>query len=217
MATLLELKTRIRLETNKDDIASGGEAEAALTTAITQAIEYYSDRIFWFNQASGTVSTVASTATVSATSVSPAALRSINEVAYNGVKLGKVSLDEIQYLTETGQPYYWAGPGGSIRLHPIPNAVYSLSVYGLASTGIPAGDGLSNIWTTEAYDLIAARSRMLLYRDLWRDPEGASVAKIAEDEAFNRLQRETRIRGGSPLRSRGDEPFYPTRFDITRG
>ena len=38
MASLLELKTRIRLETNKDDIAAGGEAVEALNLAIARAI-----------------------------------------------------------------------------------------------------------------------------------------------------------------------------------
>ena len=99
MATLAELKTRIRLQTNKDDIAAGAESEAELTDAIASAIDHYSEEPFWFNTA------------------------------------------------------------------------------GIVTP--PATDGASNIWTREARDLIAARVRMLLYRDLWQDAENMALARQA--------------------------------------
>jgi hypothetical protein len=213
MATLAELKTRIRLETNKDDIASGGEAETALTTALTQAVEYYSDELFWFNRASGSGNTSASTATIAL----PSGIRYPLAVSYSGETLRKADLDEIEYRTETGLPTRWAENEGAIQLWPIPDATYSLSVFGLASTALPA-DGASNIWTSEAVDLIAARTRFLLFRDIWRDVEGVQLAASAEGEALSRLRKETRRRGISPLRSTGDEPWSArSSFNINRG
>lgn len=213
MATLAELKTRIRLETNKDDIAVSGEAETALTTALTQAVEFYADEQFWFNRASGSGNTSAATATIAL----PAGIRYPHAVSYLGETLRKVSLGEIEHRTETGQPTHWAENEGLIQLWPIPDATYSLSVFGLASTGLPA-DGASNIWTSEAVDLIAARTRFLLFRDIWRDVEGVQLAASAEGEALSRLRKESRRRGITPLRSTGDEPWSArSSFNINRG
>jgi hypothetical protein len=214
MATLLELKTRIRLETNKDDIASGGEAETALTTAIAQAIEYYSTEQFWFNRASGTAATSASMATIAL----PAGIRYPQAVSYRAELLRPADLSEIQLLTDSGLPSRWAENEGAIQLWPVPDATYALAVYGLASTGIPAFDGATNIWTIEALDLICARAKFLLYRDVWRDMDAVQLAASAEGEALSRLRKETRRRGIAPLRSTGDEPWSArSSFNISRG
>jgi len=214
MATLLELKTRIQLETKKDDIASGGESETALTTAITQAIAFYSDRQFWFNRGSGYRTTTPASATIDM----PSGVRYPDTVVYSGEALLDTSLEAIEYRTETGIPSRWAENEGSIQLWPIPDAAYTIYVYGLASTGIPATDGDSNIWTTEAYDLIAARTRYLLFRDLWRDTEGWQAETMTMAEELSRLMRETRRRGQQTLRSTGTEPWGArTVFDINRG
>lgn len=214
MATLAELKTRIRLETDKNDIASGGEAEEALNLAIERAIEFYADEAFWFNRDSGTTSTTSGTSYVAV----PYAVRVPETVSYSGVPLQKVSPSQIEYLTDSGQPTHWAENGGIIQLWPIPNATYSLSVYGVAQIDAPEADGDDTVWTNEAYDLIAARTRFLLYRDIWRDVEAVKLAAQAEGEALSRLRQETRRRGRTPLRSRGDEPWSArSSFNINRG
>jgi hypothetical protein len=214
MATLLELKTRIRLETNKDDIAASGEAVEALNLAIERAIEYYSDEAFWFNRDSGTASTTSGSAYVAV----PYAVRVPETVSYSGEPLQKTSLSQIEHLTDSGQPTHWAENGGIIQLWPIPDATYSLSVYGVAQIDAPEADGDETVWTNEAYDLIAARARFLLYRDIWRDVEAVKLAAQAEGEALTRLRNETRRRGRTSLRSRGDEPWTArSSFNINRG
>ena len=121
MSTLSALKSRIRLQTNKDDIAADGEAVQALEDAIASAIEYYSEEQFWFNQA------------------------------------------------------------------------------GLAT--LPSSDEGSNVWTSEARELIAARVRMLLYRDLWQDEANVALAARAEDDEFRRLMRQSARRAEAPLKT----------------
>lgn len=214
MATLAELKTRIRLETNKDDIAASAEAVEALNLAIERAIEYYSDEAFWFNRDSGTASTTSGTDYVTV----PYAVRVPDVVSYDGTPLQKVSLQQIEHLTDSGQPSHWAENGGTIQLWPIPDATYSLSVHGIAQIDAPEADGDETAWTNEAYDLIAARVRFLLCRDIWRDMEGVQLAASAEGEALDRLRNETRRRGRTPLRSRGEEPWSSrSSFNINRG
>lgn len=211
MATLGELKTRIRLETNKDDIASGGEAEAALTRAINRAIDYYSNESFWFNQARASATTTGGTQTVAL----PAALRSAKRVIYSNAELLKRGVEDMDATTSTGSPDYWAEDGSNIRLHPIPDAVYSLTIVGLSSTATPSTDTASNYWTTEAEDLISARARMLLYRDLWQDGENMKLAAQAEADEFTRLMRETARRRARLMVT--DIPPLRNRFNITTG
>lgn len=211
MATLTALYTRVILQTNRDDMGSGGALEQAKIDAVAQAVEDYSDWQFWFNRASGTGNTSASTATIAM----PTGIRTPEVVTYLGAALNKVPLNEIEYRTETGIPSLWAEDEGTIHFWPIPNGTYAIYVYGTASTGVPASGSDSNIWTTEAYDLIVAATCKRLYRDYFRDVDGATLAQVAEDRALAKLQRETRRRDIAPMYS--DVPRSRYDYDINRG
>ena len=192
MATLTQLYTRIILDTNRDDMGSGGELEQAKIDAVAAAIDLHASEEFWFNRASGSVNTVAATATISL----PSGMLLAKRITYNGSPLAKVQLHEIQGLTETGQPTKWAEDDGAVRLWPIPDAVYALSLFGTADLGVPAS---SNEWTTEAYELIVNEAKVILCRGPLRDPEGLSLAKDGRQEALDALRRETRRRGRTQL------------------
>jgi len=213
MATLGQLKTRIRLETNRDDIAPGGEAEQALGDAIASAIGYYSQERFWFNRASGTVTATPS----SGTAALPVGMLIADAVARDGCDLIKVPLEEIERKTETGWPSHWAENEGQIQFWPIPDAAYVFTVTGVADIGVPSLDGDSNAWTTTGYDLIDARARIILYRDYWRDPEGAQIAAIAEMDALSNLRKHSRARDKTRLRNPGDMPYLRDSFNIVTG
>src|SRR4051812_34446445 len=133
MATLAELYTRIILDTNRDDMGSGGELEQAKIDAVADAIEYYADEQFWFNRAAGTVSTSANVAT----GALPAGMRIASVATYLGNEVEKVPLVAIEALVNasspvTGPPAKWAEDAGAIRLYPTPDAAYALAVYGVA-------------------------------------------------------------------------------------
>lgn len=211
MATLTQLYTRIILDTNRDDMGSSGELEQAKIDAVTDAIEFYEAEQFWFNRANGSGNTTNAVATIAM----PSGVRYPHTVTYSGEALQKVPLLEIQYRTETGVPTHWAENEGAIQLWPIPDGTYSISVYGLASVGIPASGGATNIWTTEAYRLILEAAKKILYRGPLRDPEGAQLASGGETEALSYLRKETRRRSVSPLRS--DLPTSGSTFNINRG
>jgi hypothetical protein len=80
MATLTQLYTRIILDTNRDDMASGGELEQAKIDAVADAVEFHSDEQFWFNRASGSGNTTAADATLAM----PTGVRVPSVVAYLG-------------------------------------------------------------------------------------------------------------------------------------
>jgi hypothetical protein len=202
MATLDQLKTRIILEVDRDDLGSGGEAEQALIDAYTDAIEYYAAQSFWFNRASGSVNTSAGVPTIAM----PANVRSADRVSCNSDPLQKVALADIEDRTGAGIPSHWAENGGAIQLWPIPDALYPISIHGLSSTAVPATGSDANFWTTQACKLIVARSKATLFR-LFKEYDAMQAAEAEEAEALSRLRTETQGRGRVPLRAVGDEPW----------
>lgn len=192
MATITQLYTRIILDVERDDMGSGGALEQAKIDAVADAIETYADELFWFNRKSGTTSTVADTETAAL----PSGMRIPHVVAYLGENLQKVPIEQIEHRTETGIPSKWAENEGAIQLWPIPDAVYTLSVSGVADLGVPA---TSNEWTTEAYKLILNEAKLALFAGPLRDPEGVNLARAMRDDALAKLRRETRRRAMTNL------------------
>lgn len=201
--TLGNLKTRVIAETDRDDMGAGEALEDTLALCIARAIEHYAHEPFWFMRDSGTASTTSGTNYVT----TPYAVRVPDMVSYSAVPLMEVGIGDIEFLTDSGQPTRWAPNGDRIYLWPIPDAVYSLDVFGSGQIDAPEDDNDETVWTNEAYDLIAARTRFLLYRDVFRDAEGVQFAGQAEQEALSKLRRETRRRNATPLRAIGDEPY----------
>jgi hypothetical protein len=194
VATLDALYTRIILDTNRDDMAASGELEQAKIDAVADSIARYKAEQFWFNRASGTGATTADDATLAL----PTGVYVPKLVSYNGEALIRVPLDQIEHRTETGLPTKWAENEEQIQLWPIPDAAYTLTVSGTADIDAPAGAS-SNIWTTEAYDLILNSAKVILCRGPLRDPEGMNLAKDGRDEALSLLRRESRSRGVTQL------------------
>lgn len=210
MATLTALYTRIILDTNRDDMGSGGELEQAKIDAVADAIQHFKAEQFWFNRASGSGNTTADDATLAV----PTGVHVPNVVSYNGGALVRVPLADIECRTETGVPSKWAENEEQIQLWPIPDAAYAISVYGTADIDAPATGNDSNIWTTEAYDLILAEAKVILCRGPLRDPEGLGLAKDARAEALSALRRESRRRSASPLQT---DLLVGEPFDIING
>lgn len=211
MATLDQLYTRIILDLDRDDMDAGEALVQAKVDAVADAIAQYKMEAFWFNRASGSGNTTADVATITI----PSGVYVPNVVSYDGEALVRVPLHEIQHRTETGVPSYWAENEESIQLWPIPDGVYSISVYGLADIDAPASGGSSNIWTTEAYNLILNAAKRILCEGALQWPEKVASALAAEDRALMALRRESRRRDRSPLKT--DLPLSRDAFNINRG
>lgn len=208
MATITQLKTRLALMLNRDDTGSGGALEQALIDSYTAAIDEHANELFWFNRTSGTKATVAATATIAL----PTGMRIAQSISYEQVYLKKCQREDIQQSTLTGRPTAWAESDGAILLYPIPDAIYTLSLYGIADLGVPAS---TNEWTTEAYELIANSAAKRMCMQYLRDPEGAAIYKLAEADALSQLRAETRKRGGTLLAT--DVPPARHSFNINLG
>ena len=198
MATYADLKTRIADELTRDDMGSGGEAESALVRAIATAVAQTANEEFWFSHASGTVTTTGAANSVAM----PAGVRIAETVTDQyGCDLIRLPIDAMDGRIETGLPTAWAQDGDNIRLWPIPDAAYALSVYGTAEVSAPALDADDNIWTNEAADLIAARAKVILCRFPLRDADGVAAARDEERDALLSLRAETKRRRRAPLRT----------------
>lgn len=198
MATLGELKARVLDELNRPDLA------VQVAAAIPRAIEHFAARRFHFNIGRKTAVTAPGQADVP----SPAGLRLPDRVFVtvggNGYELRARSPDEIEddllAVSTSGQPTDYADIGATFRLYPTPDAAYTLTFVGVVDVPALVGDGTSNAWTIQAEDLIAARVRYTVGRDVLRDELIARAGAIAEGEALGRLRSEATRRGSTTIR-----------------
>lgn len=98
-----------------------------------------------------------------------------------------------------GEPYAFTYFDRKLRLYPIPSeAVYSirlqLSPYRLAPISDPSE---SNAWTTEAFDMIKARSKYLIYKNIIKDATLALEALNDFRDQDEALRAETSRRNGT--------------------
>lgn len=205
MATYADLKARIIRETTRADLAD--DLAPSLTQAINSAIEHYADQRFWWNELITTSVTIANNEYVSLpTGVTLRRLdRFAITVGATQYPLSEVPLktleDWAKAIQTQGQPTTFAVYGATdtptYRLWPRPNAVFPLTWIGVTDETALSADADTNSWTTYGYDLITARAKYLLYRDQFRDNEGATFAAIAEKDALTKLKGETARRLGT--------------------
>lgn len=198
MADLATLKSRIASEIHRSDLTS------AIAYAIGDAVKQYQSRRFAFNQTRGTFSTAVGTEFYD----SLTDIASIDTVTMT-VNGRKVVLDEWAYgymervntTTNTNnQPWAWSWYDEKIRLYPIPDAVYTMTVSYVQKVDVPSTDGASNIWTTEAEELIRHAAKKRIYRDVTMDDSGAMKAEMAEAEQLARLTKDSNRLAAGGLR-----------------
>lgn len=197
MANYQDLKQQIVTDMNRDDLED--DLTAALDRHISSACRYFAAERFWFNAIVVTASTVAGNPLVAM----PASVRTVERITIPAsyIELLPLSMEQIDDSLGEGTPRYFTAYGDNIRLTPTPMGVFTLNVYGIAAIAAPTADSDESAWTNEAADLIAARTRMTLYRDVFRDLEGMASARNAMDEELLILKRETGVRMKAPLRT----------------
>lgn len=195
MPDLATLKSRIASDLHRTDLTT------SIASAISDAIADYQGRRFHFNQVRDTFVTVAGQQFYEAGA-------GADDIPTDIAELDAVSLTvsgdtrpvhprsyaELERLiastTSRGQPSVYAWYDEQMRLYPVPDAVYTVTLSYLQRIPVPAADGTSNAWTTEAEQLIRAAAKKALQRDVLRDPEGEAASERAESAALRRLKRE---------------------------
>lgn len=181
MSTLGALKSRIADDIARSDLAT------QIGEAITDAITYYSEARFFFNETrSSTFATVADQSTYSVVDDADIPLwLDLEEVwltdssgeAYNLRRVDWAGIEGIlDNSAASGRPYSYAYGESSFRLYPIPDAVYTVRPIGVIEKAAPAGDDeTGNVWMTKAFELIRCRAKWYLYGHVIRDYQHAQA------------------------------------------
>jgi hypothetical protein len=202
--------------------------DATITTNVNEAIQtaiaFYERKKFWFNQVTGTFSTVASQEYYAAAANSDIPdlieIQSMtvtnSSIKYPVHSASFTDIDAWQNAAMTGLPTDFAYFNEQIRLYPIPDAVYTVTMAYHKRFATLSADADSNVWTTDAELLIRTRAkRELSLHKLW-DAEMYARLKPAEDEVLEALEAETRRRM-SNQRLRTDYPTARGGFDYRIG
>lgn len=187
-----------------------GEYTSQIQNACFQAIRWCEREVYYFNETRDqTFSTVAGQEwyTASDNANIPTLVR-IQE-AYcerqdgRRTRMNRANPVELEILSDNaasrGEPYAWTYFGQRIRIYPIPDLeTYTIRLqlgpYRLATISDQAD---SNAWTTEAFDMVKARAKYILYKDILKDAALAAEALNDYMEQHLALKAETSRRNAS--------------------
>lgn len=94
-----------------------------------------------------------------------------------------LQLIDLDAVVGKGIPFDWAYGDNQIRLYPIPQDAYPLTLYFKKRLAAISADADTNSWTTDGERLIRARAKWDLYSSVIHQPEKAAVQKGIELEA----------------------------------
>ena len=206
MANYGDLKAAIADEI--DDTT--GEYTSQIASSILAAIRYCERKTYYFNETRDvTFSTVngqewygsADNANI------PTLVRIVDAWSEdsNGDRdpLIRMVPSEMELLSDNsasrGEPYAFTYFGQRIRLYPIPDAtVYTIRLqigpYRLATL---SGDTDTNAWLSEAYDMVKARAKYILAKDILKDAAVAAESLNDYNDQDAALARETDSRNST--------------------
>jgi hypothetical protein len=193
MSTLSAIRSNIADSLNRSDLST------QIDRAINRAIVFYRSQRFYFNETSGTFVTVADQESYGTADGIPSTINNINRVELTVTSTYKPELirrtfnyvRKLNGFVAKGQPYDYAWYQQKFYLSPIPNAVYTVTVYFNKNYAELTLDADTNDFLTEAKDLIEARSEWWIAKKILKDDELAAAAKEDEKEALLSLRIRT--------------------------
>ncbi len=201
MATYGDMQTRIADELDRGDLT------AQIKKAILSAIAFYERKKFYFTESSGTTfSTVIGQEFYGSSDLAAIATSPMIDVLrgnYVGLRVDLTKraweyIDDISVLTTSkARPMDWAYRAQQIRLYPIPDAVYTMTIVHLPRLAALSADGDSNAWTNDAEELIRSRAKVDVMRNVIRGPEMAEeviALTMQEKQALAMLYAENASR-----------------------
>ncbi len=177
-------QNRIADELARSDLTS------QIKLAITTAVSFYQRERFYFNEArTATFATVLNQEFYTAADLAGIpnlididTLRIAISSSYR-YTLNKLTWQEIEDMSISssmvGQPISWAYYNQAIRLYPIPNTAYTITVNAVSRlTPDPlTNDSDTNAWMTDGEELIRQRAKADLFCNVIRDPDAQAEAR----------------------------------------
>lgn len=199
MTTLAVMKQRIADELARSDL------NAMIAYAITDAIDAYQSRRFHFNELRDVLFTtsdgqewydVSDSEHIPNLMAIDSVRVAIDSTFWELCRKTPEELESWQVTPPEGQPTSYTYFNQQIRLYPIPNDDWEVTVTAHVKVDEPASDAETyNPWMTDAARLIRARAKLNLARnvnasgiDPGFSPSALAIFKDEEDDAFNELK-----------------------------
>lgn len=178
----------------------GASLTAIVELQIQNAVEFYANQVFWFNEGNYTFTTSSSQAAYPWPSDFMAA--EFMQVSYGGANF-QVEPKPYQWIAELDNGKVFSVPAAyamfnqNFRLFPVPNASYTIVLDYQKRLPTLSVSTDSNAWTTYGQDLIIARVEKVLHARKYRNPEMAQMCAQAEQDALTALRNLTHESLGS--------------------
>lgn len=219
MSTYATMRTRIL-----DEYVNESLTAAQVNSAIQTAIKHYERKPFYFNQKTGTVTTVAAQEYYSSSDASDipnivhifAATVTADGLKTKLIPVDFGAMDSCQDGSVTGAPEQIAVFKQQLRLYPIPDAAYTITLAYIYRFTALSADGDSNAWMTDGEELIRQRAKRTLALDYLQADDLAGRAASLESEALAELMAEGRRRLPNTV-LRTDLALDARTFNFSRG
>lgn len=175
-----------------DELNRAGEMTSQALSAIQSAIDHYEKMPFWFNDGRATTTTVAGTEWYPL----PTDFISENKllILVNGAsyELRRIAFEESEelyqpYAISSGNPYLYAIFQEQIRLYPIPNGAFTITLSYHKALSTLTNEGDTNAWMTDGEELIRSRAEADLSFRILRDKSTSDYFRRFEEKALSRL------------------------------
>jgi hypothetical protein len=189
-----------------DEIQDATALLPQIQRAIQDAIAQYETNRFYFNQTIGTFNTVANQEYYGAAALADIPLLIEVDSLLVGISGSKSALqaedfrqmDRVQNGVWKGPPRTFSYYNQQLRLFPIPDAVYPLTMSYHRRLPPLVAPTDTNAWMTDGEMLIRQTAKGILALDVLQEANIAQGAQILADKALSRLQLETRKRRSNP-------------------
>jgi hypothetical protein len=217
MSTFGLLKSRIA-----DEFVNDAQDYNQIEKAIKSAIKHYEREAFWFNQKVGTFATVAAQEyyTTAANADIPDIVRIDSVRSSEGNLLRAVSFDHVEQMQDgsvSGPPGFYTRYQNQIRLYPIPDAVYTVTMAYIYKLAELSDDSDTNAWTDECEELTRQAAKRILSTDILHADDMAQRYAELERVAYDRIRSENKDRSPQKFLRADGIPVSANSFDINRG
>lgn len=190
-ATYIELQRQIAMELGDKTqlLPAATGIWSPIKNAIQTAVAKWEREPFYFNEAYtasffSTVNTQEFYAAADAAAIATTVAISELHITIAGSRYSLVPrrwgyLEAVSVGTTTGKPTDYAYFAQRIRLYPIPDAVYVVSLSGTSRLTALSADADTNGWTQDGFDLIKAEAKLILASEYLHDAQLAAAMTAA--------------------------------------
>ena len=95
------------------------------------------------------------------------------------IRQSPAQIDDLATSATAAKPTHWSYFSSTIRLYPIPDAIYAIAAsYTQRLTALSA-DADTNVWTQDGFDLIRSEAKLILALEVLHDAEMAARMRLA--------------------------------------